>query len=269
MVIPDRFLFRGHAVGAAATVRRMEGQALQKILVTQAASSLPVNGGRSQQTLTSPTDPGLNPFLSFQTACTYAEGKFDSVTNANVTEVNAAITGLRLAGGRFTADQLQARLLSIHPGGGRQPSISWAGTSLTGLKLEGHDVEVTLDQVLAPLTCEDDLVREYAKPPFYNTHCKRFFERPGGGHGPGKIPRIGRGDGYIGISIVDSIRTDCPGVQIDGHKLTLQGFGTLYFGEMIISPDSKRLTLIRFELGCPEEGDGDVGDVMSNGESIP
>jgi hypothetical protein len=259
MVIPDRFLFRGHAVGVAATVRRMQKRPVQKTLVTQAASSLPINGGR----------PELNPFLTFRTACTYASGGLDPATNCNVTEVSAAVAGLQLAGGRFTADQLQARLLSLHPGGGRQPSISWTGTALSGLKLEGYDVEVTLDRVLEPLTSQDDLVREYAKPPFYNTHRKRFFERPGSVPGPGKIPRIGRGDGYIGISIVDSIRTDCPGVQIDGHKLTLQGFGTLYFGEMIISADSKRLTLIRFELGCPEEGDGDVGDVMSNGEQIP
>jgi hypothetical protein len=268
MIMTERFFFRGHAVGAAATVTRMRGQDMPaEALPTQAASSLPVVGGRSEQVLQGSTARHLDPFLSFQTARTFAEGRFDPSQKAHITQITATLTGVELVG-KFSAERLHAQLVSVHPGGGKQPCISWTGTALAGLRLEGYAVEVVLDPVLESMPSEEQLVAAYAKPPFHNTHGERFFRREPDGKAPGAIPRIGR-SGYIGCSIVESIRTDHPRAKVDGHKLTLKEFGTLYFGELLISAESRRLTLIRFELGCPDEGSGVLCDVVSNGETLP
>jgi hypothetical protein len=266
MIMDQRFFFRAHAAGAAASVRRMQNQDIpEETLVTQAACSLPVTGGHSEQKVQGSRGGYLDPFLSFESAETITDGKPGPGGNSWVTQVTANLTKVRLAE-RFTADQLYAQLVSTHWRGGRQPEISWTGTKFVGLQLDGVPVEIVLDAELERMPTEKHLVDAYRTEPFHTTHGARFFERPGGG-GP-DIPRVGRSN-YIGFSIVDKIQTTHPTARIEGHKLTLEGFGSLYFGEMLVTQDSRRLMLVRFALGSPYAGDGTLGDVEGNGEMLP
>lgn len=268
MIMSERFFFRGHAVGAAAFVRRMQDQDLQETIPVQAACSLPVAGGRSEQEVAGSTAPHLNPFLSFTNAKTVAEGKFDPARNANVTQVTSTVTNIQLAD-KFAAGRIHAQLTSVHPGRGKQPSISWAGSAFEGLTLEGYRLNVTLDADLANLDSEEQLVAAFNTDPFYTKYRDRFY-RAGNGNPPqrGQIPRVGR-SGYIAYSIVDRVSTDHPNAKVNGHTVTLDGFGLLYFGEVLVTPESRRLTMVRFALGSPAAGDGVLGEVVSNGETLP
>ena len=45
-----------------------------------------------------------------------------------------------------------------------------------------------------------------------------------------------------------------PGIKIKGHSIAVPGFGTIYLGEMTISPVQRRIHMVRIELGCPDGG---------------
>ena len=48
------------------------------------------------------------------------------------------------------------------------------------------------------------------------------------------------------------------------------GSGELpYFGEVLIDPDQRRLTMVRFDLGSPDGGKASGGGVQSNGSWFP
>jgi hypothetical protein len=85
---------------------------------------------------------------------------------------------------------------------------------------------------------------------------------------PGLISR----DGVIYATIVKELKwegkppTDA---RIDGHTVIVKNFGTVYFGELLISGHERRLTMVRFELGSPVGGYADVGDVVTNGGGFP
>jgi hypothetical protein len=49
----------------------------------------------------------------------------------------------------------------------------------------------------------------------------------------------------------------------------VKDFGTVYFGELLINKDERRLTMVRFELGSPIGGYCDFVDVGSNGGLFP
>jgi len=51
--------------------------------------------------------------------------------------------------------------------------------------------------------------------------------------------------------------------------VTIPGFGTVYFGEITLAPQMRRLTMVRVNLGSPIGGDFASGDVMDNGSISP
>jgi len=53
------------------------------------------------------------------------------------------------------------------------------------------------------------------------------------------------------------------------YSLDIKDFGRLYVGEIIVSRGSKRLNMLRFDLGCDNCGGGTGGSVDVNGETMP
>ena len=74
------------------------------------------------------------------------------------------------------------------------------------------------------------------------------------------LPTTGRfvpGCGTIYATIVRKIDWDGPpnpNARIQGHSVIVKDFGTVYFGELLIESSSRRLTMMRFELGSDEGG---------------
>jgi hypothetical protein len=91
------------------------------------------------------------------------------------------------------------------------------------------------------------------------------------GHQPGRSGIVQR-DGVIYTTIVKEIKWEgkpYPGAKIDGHSVMVPDFGTAFFGELLIGGSERRLTMLRFELGSPDGGWIDAGDVSSNGSFFP
>ena len=50
-----------------------------------------------------------------------------------------------------------------------------------------------------------------------------------------------------------------PRATIQGNAIVIEDYGTVYFGEMYVTCYSRRITMVRFELGSPDGGDGCSG----------
>jgi hypothetical protein len=57
--------------------------------------------------------------------------------------------------------------------------------------------------------------------------------------------------------------------EIKGNQLTIEGIGTIYFGEIFIDENSRRLTLVRFQLGSPTGGEGSALEAGAGGGGWP
>jgi hypothetical protein len=59
------------------------------------------------------------------------------------------------------------------------------------------------------------------------------------------------------------------GTEIVNNRLTVSGLGRIYFGEMILDENSRRATLLRFELGSGTGGDASACEAATNGTPWP
>src|SRR5262245_33121892 len=151
-----RFVFRGNASAFGGRFVRPDDVFLEM----PGASSLSVVGGRSVSTFSGPADK-FKGYLSFESASTFAEGKFDDraraieltygrvkeetlVTSTRVrAEINKLTVGTEQ---RLTVGRMVAELLSTSPqGGSREPSIPVGEVSISGLAIDGFRMRVTLN----------------------------------------------------------------------------------------------------------------------------
>jgi hypothetical protein len=79
-------------------------------------------------------------------------------------------------------------------------------------------------------------------------------------------------NGTVKCSIVQDIRWDGPAnpkATIHDHVVEVEDFGKIYFGEMFIRGDSRRLTMVRCQLGSPDGGEVAAAEGETNGGGWP
>jgi hypothetical protein len=165
----------------------------------------------------------------------------------------------------FEANEISASLVAEHrfdrDSKFSAPSLSFGGAN--GIVLEGSPVTVEFD---------DQLIDKY---PTYSKYedafrtKKKFFEAqsqcmpglPKRYRFGGKLPRIQ--GGYIQTSIVKALVWK--GTTYPGNMLAVPDFGRIYFGEILLHEYNRRLTMLRFDLGCDNDGRAGGGEVDPNG----
>jgi hypothetical protein len=270
--VTPRVLIGGTAVGVAGFITKMnEAPTKDQDITVHGSSTLPVNGGIATETVRRLNTPTFNKFLKFGTIVTTASGSYDPTRQGaqGVVNTKATISGFELIK-RFTAKQLQASLTLTHPGGDSQPAISWHETDISGITLDKHALRVHIDDELAKLTRQEDLFKAFGDKDFFAQYADRFFRDP---RTPtlqlgSPVPRIGKA-GYCMFSIVSKIECEHPEAEVQGHVVRLKGFGEIRFGEILVLPESRRLTLVQFELGCANAGRMACCDVVSQAETCP
>lgn len=279
-----RFVFRGNASAFGGHIIRPN----DIVIEAHGASSLPVTGGRSVSRV---GPPPPNPFFHVDAAETFAEGLFENHDQFRaftlgqmeqdalvaVTKVRVEVRGLVIGEKfRLTVKRIHAELLSRSPRGSGQPSVRVGDVTLEGIDFNGHRLVVELDP--APfqrfdthaklLVAADDpaFVKESGGALFMNTPRA-------GGPPPPPAGRLIEACGIIYGTIVKSIRWDgepYPGSTIEGNSVELEpDFGRVFFGELLISEYSRRLTMVRAALGSDGGGSASGGDVDSNGSWSP
>jgi hypothetical protein len=232
-----RFVFGGSASGVAATIR-----VPVNTLNVQAASALPVIGGHSTSSVGA---GGLPGFVQFQSASTTANGIVGvqappvpptaasnnppSNNPVATSTITASVRGLHVLN-RFTVNVADVGITSQSAQDGKRGTPRLVNTQISGVVVDGFPLNVILKQ--NPF---DDCVLNADKL----IHC----------------------------TIVEKIewaQKPLPNAEIKGNSVVVPNFGTVFFGELLINCRSRHLTLVRFALGSPAQGDVSCSDVQES-----
>jgi hypothetical protein len=278
MELGRRFVFRGNAAAFGGRIVRPE----DIVLEMPGASALPVTGGRSISKI---GRTQFKEFVSFDSASTFAEGLFDDRQGAialsnhllqedaltTSTRVQAEIRKLVVGSKqRLTVERLAAELRAKSPEGSGEPRITLGDVMVEGVVIDGFKLRVEIERGVFQrydthaklLTAADDpdFVRRSGKHLFMTTN---FEGRPAPPSG-----RLVPGCETIYATIVRTIDWDGPpdpAAQIDHHSVVVKDFGRIFFGEILITSTSRRLTMMRLELGSDAGGTASAADVDING----
>ena len=271
-----RFVFRGNAAAFGGRFVRPDDVFLEM----PGASSLPVVGGRSVSTFTGPAEK-FKGYLSFESASTFAEGKFDDraqaieLTHSRVkeetlvtsTRVRAEINKLTVGTEkRLTVGRMVAELKSTSPkGGSGEPSIPVGDVSITGLAIDGFRLRITFNS--KPFIEHDTharVLRGVASRAFVKQYGRQFFVGRGG---------LLKNRRQIHATLATKVEWEGernPRAEIVGnHMVVVKDFGRIFFGEVLISNGARRLTLMRLELGSDGGGMAGGPDLDTNGTYSP
>lgn len=238
-----------------------------------AASALPIIGGHGQARV---ENFQFREFLSFRRGYTHVSGTEQKGKELNDklsynTLVTSAVEGLNLLD-VVTADRIVARLYSKHLEDEMEGSFNMVGSRFEGLRIADCDVSVELDLALfKKVPTYKAALEEFDKGrEFYTIACDPFKDR---GNNPLQKPGP---NGAILCSCVkqikgiEEIETTCPGVTRVGHYgFNVEGFGTIFLGEVLITHGHRTLTMIRFEIGSAITGSGTAVQADSNGKPWP
>lgn len=271
-----RFIFRGEAAAAGGRISR------PKDLVIDAggASALTVAGGRSRGEL---GRTRFGEFASFRSASTFAEGVFDDrqqlreVTHGRVREDTLTTTTVVRAQVREIAvgadptlrvELLQAALTARSPQASGEPAIKTSDLRIAGVDIGGHALIVDLDpELFERYDTRAKLLTAVEKPAFVRQKGASLLM--GGASGRRYLMQA---DGTIYASVVREIRWKgraFPGATIEHHRVRVPGFGRIFFGEIFVTAGSRRLTMMRLELGSPVGGFMAFDEVGTNGSWYP
>ncbi len=276
-----RFIFRGNAAAYGGRIYRPT----DIIIEAKGASSLPVAGGRSSSRL---APARFGDAMRVGRASTLAEGFFDDVKQAvefthhripedaltTSTTVSAELDGLAVGvKPRLTIDHMQATMRGRSPGGSREPGLAPDRVVIDGVAIGGHKLVVELEtEVFRRYDTRSKLVAAADDPKFVRAYGALMFMSAAEKDRTTGVPRLIESFGTIHATIVKSLRwagKPYPGATIDGHTVRVPELGLIFFGELLITGTSRRLTLARFELGSPMGGSASAVDVDANGGWSP
>lgn len=218
---------------------------------------LPPSGGFAAKSL---EGFAFQNIVSFKSAtCTVAGRRFmeggDEVAETMVTVSIEHLNVLDI----ITADAVVARIVSRHPGKAPDPNQRPFGSHFENLRVGGIPVRLRADNRLI----ED------------GDHAVLV-----GNHG-GEAT-VGRDDAQDGKQADQAFLA--PLFEMDGKQasdfpagckacgpggLYVPGFGAAYFGEYLVTRASRRLTMLRIDLGCPVTGNLVLGYADVNGHWDP
>lgn len=225
----------------------------------QAQSALPVIGGHGNSRV---EGFEFRDFISFKKGYSHVSGGHQADDDSHNTLATAVLENLNMFD-VLSVDRVVSRLYSKHPANQKEGGITWIGSKFENLRIAGCPIEIELN---VPLF-QDLLTYEAAEKAFAKGgEFRKIAEDP---LNTGDMLKPSNVGGVFLCSIVKKIKTDCPGVKVDGHSLYVPGFGKIYLGELLIKHGEKTLTMLRFELGSTTSGSGTGAGTKTNGRPYP
>jgi hypothetical protein len=276
-----RFVFRGNAAAVGGRIVHPD----DVILESHVASSLTVAGGRSSNAARTIGD---GKYVRIDSAETLAEGLFDSreqhlaLTRREVTadalstttRVEAHVQGVHAGAAKpvLRVKLLRAVLHSKSPLASGEPSFPVIEAAIEGVDINGHILKVDVSTAVFQRHDTKSKLLHAVGDPQESADVGHHLLLRSAIHGVTVPPRgrLLQSQSTIYATIVRSIawadpNDTYPGVTITDHIVKVPGFGKLLFGELLISDLSRRLTLLRLELGSPQQGDVAFAEVETNG----
>jgi hypothetical protein len=249
------FHANGHALSGSFT------RPISKIIEAQAPAVLPTIGGYGNARIESFR---LDQYVQFRAGYSHVAGSKHQKENKEIhsTLVTSTVEGLNFLD-VVTADRVVSRISAYHILSDDEAHYTFVGSAVENLKIGGHPVEIELnDQLFANLDTLEKVKKELER----DKEFKKMAEDP---FHSGNRTKLEDGHGEILCSLVKNIKTTAPGVTIEGHALVIPDFGRVYVAETLIGSSKRTLTMLRFELGSPVEGNAVVAQIIGNGTPWP
>ncbi len=264
----SHFVFRGNACAAGGRITRIQEDNTERIIPVRSSVSLPVSGGSGKAAYKGyAIKAGDLDLLQTGPATAEATSTMDPKSGNSTTIVSAGVAGLNF-NKVFGIDNVQAVMESSSGPDDSFPLIRTGDCVLTDLRLGERVVKVMLDlDTFRRNGKKADLQRFYAaNPELRRTNYWQFNAKSPDDY---EIPES---KGIFVCSIVKGLklvgRPD-KNIRIDGYTIYWNNFGKIILGEILISELYRRLTLVRLSLGSPVEGEISIGEVETNGHSVP
>ena len=227
------FAYHAQALGLSASLTRPCCENIPSL----GTASLSMTGGESYSTVRNYNWKGL---ISFDEASAYATGSmgqssYDTLSTVTVRNLNFA--------NMVHADLLVARVTSKHVPGNPEGDITFSGSTIQGLVVAGRPVHLEFDH------------RLFSDNPTYADFSRKVLaEQTGSTHSQENAT-----SGLLSSSLVAKVD------GANGYKIAIPEFGTIYVAQVLMKTSYRRISMLRFELGCPIKGTGEVAAGESNG----
>ena len=215
----------------------------------QAAVSLPTIGGHGHARVDEFEVPRL---VKIQSAHSHVSGDYQD-ENTATSQVTTTVLGLNILD-LITADRISARLSSQHKRDAEEGHVLAIGSSFENLRIAGYLFKIKL---------KHELLQD-------NETFDKLAKKVASGRKSDKNARTQ--DKVALCSLVEEIETDFPGLTPGDkkkHVVKIPHFGTISFAELLFTPGTKTLTMLRFDLGSPDGGTGIAAEVVMNGPQYP
>jgi hypothetical protein len=187
-----------------------------------------------------------------------------------ITNADVQVYGFNLCD-RVKVGIMRNRLTSRHPKGidraalphGGQPRISFDGSYFVNVSIDDQPVVVSIDPELDACATHAEL-RDVVNRVRPTRYCPDNLSA----HEPLYMKDLAtryRSDRFTRCSIVGNVGHG----KAYGYSVDLADFGRIFFGEMIVGDEMKRLNMIRWDLGCDVCGGGSGGGSDMNGVPMP
>jgi hypothetical protein len=239
-----RYLFHAAAIGAAGQIIHP----FHDIIPVQASSALPASGGFGSSRVEGFRHKEIWSFASAYTEVVGTEAHervFETLSLAVVEKFNLLDV--------VTCDRIVARVTSIHPADSKEASIVPIGSRFEGLRIANtffERLEVAPDYFCKPEHATFSGLQQALER---DRNLLAPLSLPGPDGNPASLPPGGQASGVLGFCIALSHAEQ--GAQLGAPlRFTVPQFGTVHLGEFFCYPDSRRLIMLRVDLGCPVQG---------------
>lgn len=250
--VVSRFVYRANGCGAGGYFTRVLEDTTPRALPTRSSVSLPVTGGKGQSCYDGyALRAGKMDLFMTGPVATKAETRANEKDGTTDTWVMAEASDVWVYGG-FEIPYVKAHLEASSSPKDEIGPIRTGKCVLNEVRLGDRVVKVELDL---------DTFRRCDTMPEVEREVR---ERP--------RDFIVSDKGVIIASIVRKLSLvgdSDPRIQIEGHTIHWDDFGWIILGEILISKQYRRLTMVRLELGSPIGGRLAIGETETDGHTLP
>jgi len=267
--------FQGDASALGGFIERP----FEKVIPSQASVSLPPAGGYATARSESFNHEQI---ISCRSAYSRASGSGDGEDAPWSALVTSVVEGLNILE-VVTAERVVAQISVDYPGHGGYRRISLAGSHFEGLRIAGFNAFPMMNWgLLRPKPGASASQSQLTFPIFEQTGREQADKLIKGIEGEDKEPfrwiaerfewmttkRGPEDDKCVLCSLVDGVDQAIPGRSF-GHVVEIPDFGRIFLGEVLVSPTSIQLSMIRAELGCSIKAQTTAGSGSVGGHLVP
>jgi hypothetical protein len=252
--VPERrFFYHAIATGLRGQLRRPRKEQLDAGLTIALSAAGGEARGHQKQVK-------VDGVLSAAHVQTSVRGELNEREQFWETEVVSIVEGLNILD-RVMVKRLEARVFSAVPVANGARTFSIAGSAVEGLMIDGKAAKVSLD-----LGSFDKLSWENLRTAAGNGKGRaRFAEKD-----PEAPARTARDPASpLLCSVAEVTLPEGAATMTAGAAVVIPDFGRIWLGELLATPDTWRLSMLRAKLGSPAEGDYDAGESTANGSRYP